>query len=41
MDLTFLWIAITAVAVVAIYFIWGRKLGGNKAHANQVHEGRP
>ncbi|HMC89451.1 MAG TPA: hypothetical protein VKI17_07875 [Gemmataceae bacterium] len=39
MEYTWIWLAITAVSVTAIYFVWGRKLGSH-ANAAQSHDGR-
>ncbi|HEV3446734.1 MAG TPA: hypothetical protein VG099_18995 [Gemmataceae bacterium] len=39
MEYTWIWVAITVVAVTAIYFVWGRKLGSS-ANAAQTHDGR-
>jgi len=35
MELTYLAIAGTVIAVVAIYFVWARKIGANKAPTQQ------
>jgi hypothetical protein len=38
MEYTFLWIATTALSVVAIYFVWGRKFGSKQSQPAPSHE---
>jgi len=39
-EYTFLWIATTALSIVAIYFVWGRKLGSKQSQPAPSHEVR-
>jgi len=41
MELTYLAIAGTVIAVVAIYFVWARKLGTDKPQTSPSRESRP
>lgn len=41
METTYLWIATAVVAIVAIYFLWVRKLGtgGTQPQSSADHDG--